>query len=250
MTHALIVIPARYGSTRLPAKPLLADTGKPLIQHTVEAASAVKGAEVVVATDDQRIVDAVTAFGARAVMTDPNHPSGTDRVAEAARDSKADIVVNVQGDEPEIEPENIAALIEAHARTQQTDRPAFASTLVCPFPDHANPDDPNTVKAVLSQPDPAGVRSALYFSRSRVPFPRSGDGAPFLHLGIYAFTPEGLQSFPSLNRTPLENTESLEQLRILEHGHRIAVAIVPRAAPGIDTRADYDAFVARYRSRN
>lgn len=249
MTRALIVIPARYASSRLPGKPLLAETGKPLIQHTVEQAMKVPGAEVVVATDDDRIMEAVTRFGGRAVMTDPAHQSGTDRVAEAARGSAAEIIVNVQGDEPEIEPEVISLLIETHAKAQTGPRPAFASTLVCPFPEETDPAGPNAVKAVLSAPDESGIRSALYFSRSLIPFPRTGAHRPFLHLGLYAFTPEGLQAFPGLARTELEQIESLEQLRILEHGHRIACGVVEAAAPGIDTPEDYAAFVSRQAAR-
>ncbi|RFB04768.1 3-deoxy-manno-octulosonate cytidylyltransferase [Parvularcula marina] len=245
MTRALIVIPARYASSRLPGKPLLAETGKPLIQHTVEQAMKVNGVEVVVATDDERIIEAVNAFGGNAVMTDPAHQSGTDRVAEAARGHDAEIIVNVQGDEPEIDPEVISLLIETHAAAQTSTRPAFTSTLVCPFPEDTDPAGPNAVKAVLSAPDDSGVRSALYFSRSLIPYPRSGEARPFLHLGLYAFTKESLQAFPTLSRTPLEQTESLEQLRILEHGHRIACGVVREAAPGIDTPEDYAGFVKR-----
>ncbi|MEM9232921.1 MAG: 3-deoxy-manno-octulosonate cytidylyltransferase [Pseudomonadota bacterium] len=245
MTSALIVIPARYASTRLPGKPLLAETGKPLIQHTVEQAAKVEQADVVVATDDDRIAAAVTAFGGSVAMTDPTHQSGTDRVAEAARHHNAEIIINVQGDEPEISPDVISHLIETHRKAQAGPRPAFASTLVCPFPKETDPKDSNAVKAVLSQPDYHGVRSALYFSRSPVPFPRSDAATPFLHLGLYAFTKDSLQAFPALPRTPLEQTESLEQLRILEHGHRIACGVVEAAAPGIDTPEDYAAFVAR-----
>lgn len=245
MTRVLIIIPARYASTRLPAKPLLAETGKPLIQYTVEQAQKVTDAEVLVATDDERILHAVHDFGGQAIMTDPNHPSGSDRVAEAAFGRDCEVVVNVQGDEPEIEPDAIELLIDTHARSQKSECPAFASTLVCPFPDSTDPSDPDTVKAVLSAPDDAGVRSALYFSRSLVPFPRTPAAQPFLHLGLYAFSPETVQAFPTLPPTPLEKTEHLEQLRILEHGHRIACGIVDRAAPGIDTPEDYAAFVAR-----
>ncbi len=245
MTKALIVIPARYASTRLPGKPLLAETGKPLIQHTVEAASQVADADILVATDDARIADAVRGFSGEVAMTRADHQSGTDRVAEAARARDADIVVNVQGDEPEIDPDHIRLLIETHRKAMGAARPAFASTLVCPFPGGTDPSDPNAVKAVLSQPDEKGTQSALYFSRSLVPFPRNDGASPFLHIGLYAFSAKSVQQFPTLSRTPLEQTESLEQLRILEHGHRIAAAIVPHATPGIDTPKDYAAFVGR-----
>ena len=248
MSRVLIVIPARHASSRLPGKPLLAETGKPLIQHTVEQAAKVNGAEVLVATDDDKIRNAVEGFGGTAVMTSADHQSGTDRVAEAALDRDADVIVNVQGDEPEIAPEAIQHLIDTHLAAQDGARPAFASTLVCPFPEDTDPAGPNAVKAVLSAPDDADVRSALYFSRSLVPFPRAGEARPFLHLGIYAFRPDTLQRFPKLPRTPLEETESLEQLRILEHGHRIACGIIDTAAPGIDTPEDYAAFVQRVRA--
>lgn len=250
MIRTLIVIPARYASTRLPGKPLLAATGTPLILHTVAAAARVKGARVVVATDDLRIFETVRAAGAEAVMTRADHQSGTDRVAEAAHGIDVDIVVNVQGDEPEVDAADIERLINTHALAQDGPRPAFASTLVCPFPDDVPTDNPNAVKAVLGAPDALGVRSALYFSRAAIPFPRQRAFRPFLHLGLYAFTPASLAAFPHLARTPLEEVESLEQLRLLEHGHRIAVAEVAAAAPGIDTPADYAAFVARHRARN
>lgn len=247
VTQTLIVIPARYASTRLPGKPLLAETGKPLIQHTVEAAARVPNTRVVVATDELRIQSTVSDFGGEAVMTSADHTSGSDRVAEAAQlvGGDYDVVVNVQGDEPEIDPLAIELLIETHRRAAQQTRPAFVTTLVCPFEDDAKADDPNAVKAVLSAPDEIGIRSALYFSRSRIPFPRSGDERPLLHLGIYAYSQHSLQAFPNLSVTSLEQTESLEQLRILEHGHRIAVAEIDAAAPGIDTPEDYASFVAR-----
>ncbi len=246
----LIVIPARYASTRLPGKPLLAETGKPLIQHTVEAARQVHGARVIVATDDERISSAVEAFGGEAVITDPTHPSGSDRVAEAARGQDADVIVNLQGDEPEIEPRFIETLIAAHRGTMTGANPAFVSTLVCPFPEGVDPTGPHAVKAVLSTALGDGVRSALYFSRSRIPFPRNTPELPvYLHLGLYAYSAASLQQFPTLEATPLERTEGLEQLRVLEHGHRIAAAIVDHAAPGIDTPEDYAAFVARQKKR-
>lgn len=247
MTRALIVIPARHGSVRLPGKPLLAETGRPLIVHVCEAAAAVPEADVLVATDDARIADAARAAGFEAAMTSPDHQTGSARVAEAAAGTDADVVVNLQGDEPEVDPQAVAALIDTHRAEARAPRPAFLSTLASPFPEGADPDDPNAVKAVLAQPDERGVRDALYFSRARVPFPRGTDEAPHLHVGLYAYTPQTLAAFASLPPTPLERTESLEQLRVLEHGHRIAVRVVRPAAPGIDTRADYDAFVRRMR---
>ncbi|MEM9989217.1 MAG: 3-deoxy-manno-octulosonate cytidylyltransferase, partial [Pseudomonadota bacterium] len=222
MSDTLIVIPARYASSRLPGKPLLDETGKPLIQHTVEAASSIPSVKTLVATDDERIQICVEEFGGEAIMTSPTHESGTDRVAEAARQRDAEIIVNVQGDEPEIEPEHIKLLIETHRKAMSNPKaPAFASTLVCPFPKGSDPKDPNMVKAVLAQKDPQNLQSVLYFSRSAIPFERTPTEEIYLHIGIYAFSASSLQTFPRLPRTPLEKAESLEQLRILEHGHRL-----------------------------
>ncbi len=243
----VIVIPARYASTRLPAKALVAETGKPLIQHVYERVSDARGFdEVVVATDDRRILDAVEAFGGRCVMTRADHPSGTDRVAEVAGGLDCDIVVNVQGDEPEIETnaiERVADLVSGG------DCPM--GTLACSF-EHVrrqgieiNSDDASCVKVVFA----AG--RALYFSRSEIPFPRSRDpeyAGPFLHLGIYAYRRDFLLQLAKLPPTPLELTEGLEQLRVLEHGFSIEVAAVEHACVGIDTPADYAAFVKRYAS--
>ena len=246
MRRALIVVPARHGSTRLPGKPLLAETGKPLIVHVCEAAARVPGADVLVATDDARIAEAVRAAGFEAAMTSPDHQTGSARVAEAASGTEADVVVNLQGDEPEVDPGAVTALIETHRAETHAPRPAFVSTLASPFPEGADPADPNAVKIVLAQPNAHGARDALYFSRSRIPFARSAEGeGPHLHVGLYAYTPQTFAAFANRAPTPLERTESLEQLRVLEHGHRVAVRPIPPAAPGIDTAADYAAFVAR-----
>ena len=241
---ALIVIPARHASTRLPGKPLLAETGKPLVQHTYERAAAT-GARVLVATDDERIAAAVRGFGGEAAMTRADHETGSARVAEAAAGSDAAVIVNLQGDEPEVEPDAIRTLIDLHRATLRGDRPAFVSTLASPFRAGQDPADPNAVKAVLSQPLPDGTRSALWFSRALLPYPRAEAAAPRLHIGLYAYSPQSLASFAALPPTPAERAESLEQLRVLEHGRRIACAEVPPAAPGIDTPEDYAAFVAR-----
>ena len=252
---AAIIIPARYASSRLPGKPLLAETGKPLIQYTYEKAAASSAAQVVVATDDERIRDIVAGFGGEAVMTSPDHESGTARVAEVARGLDAEIIINMQGDEPETEPAHLDALIDLHAATLADDRPAFASTLVCPFAAEpvtgpGSPSDPACVKAVLSG-DAAALRRVLYFSRALVPFPRDAAGivadptSYFLHIGIYAFSRDSVQAFASLPHSALEETEKLEQLRILEAGEWMAAAIVPAAAPGIDTPEDYEAFIRR-----
>ncbi len=249
-----IVIPARWASTRLPEKMLLAETGWPLIRHTYEQAKKSRLADqVLIATDDERIYQAVKAFGGDVVMTDPNHPTGTDRLAEVAslHLSHVDLILNVQGDEPELEPGNIDLLI---ALFQSSD--AQMGTLVARFDPHlkegqGSPLDPNCVKAVLGAKYSKGYQ-ALYFSRSLVPYPRDHQGQVlrpqdyFLHLGAYAYTPDFLQHYVKLPQTPLELTEKLEQLRILEHGYRIVAGVVNKAIPGVDTRADYDAFKKRY----
>jgi 3-deoxy-manno-octulosonate cytidylyltransferase (CMP-KDO synthetase) len=241
---ATVVIPARYGSTRFPAKILASDTGKPLVQHVVERAKqAARVREVIVATDDQRIADALRPFETRCVMTSPDHQSGTDRIAEVARNLRDDIIVNVQGDEPEIEPATIDALIE---RLETT--PDDMATAATPFPAGSDPTDTNLVKVVT------GIDGrAIYFSRSPVPFWRDRTSGPtptyYLHLGIYAYKREFLLQFSNWPPTYLESTEKLEQLRALEHGRSIYVLNVQRATHGIDTPEQYQAFVARVNRR-
>ncbi|MCJ7543300.1 MAG: 3-deoxy-manno-octulosonate cytidylyltransferase [Phycisphaerae bacterium] len=250
---AVVIIPARYASTRLPGKPLLAETGKPLIQHVVESIRPSRRVQrIVVATDDQRIADAVVAFGGEAVMTRADHPCGTDRIAEAAAKlhlADSDIVVNVQGDEPDMPAACVDKLIELlegseptppkQSRLQRPDAPM--ATLATHLPSK-QADDPNKVKVVLD-----GRGRAMYFSRSRIPFDRdkSGKVTYLLHLGIYAYRVGFLKNFAGLPPTPAEQAEKLEQLRALEHGHAIAVAVVDYHGVGIDTPADYAAFVAR-----
>jgi 3-deoxy-manno-octulosonate cytidylyltransferase (CMP-KDO synthetase) len=239
---AVVIIPARYASTRLPGKPLLAETGKPLIQHVVESIRpARRVARIVVATDDHRIADAVAAFGGEAVMTRADHPCGTDRIHEAASKlhlADGDIVVNVQGDEPDMEPSCVDKLI---ALLEDSDAPM--ATLAAPLTSE-QADDPNKVKVVLD-----GRGRALYFSRSKIPFDRdrSGQVRYLLHLGIYAYRVGFLKTFAALAPTAAEQAEKLEQLRALEHGYAIAVAVVDYRGLGIDTPADYAAFVARIR---
>lgn len=243
---AAAVIPARFASSRLPGKPLLRDTGKYLIQHVYEQVSrADRVSTVIVATDDERIASAVESFGGRTAMTRAEHPSGTDRVAEVAAGLDADIVVNVQGDEPEIEPDSIDTLVEL---LTQRDSPPIA-TLACPFAADADPANPNSVKVVFDQ----GGR-AMYFSRALIPYPRDAGGkiadprAWHLHVGIYGYRRGTLLELAKLPPSPLEQAEKLEQLRFLEHGYAIAVGVVGRAAIGIDTPEDYQAFVKRYRA--
>ena len=255
-----VVIPARYASTRFPKKMLVDETGWPLVRHTYERAKLAKlPARIIIATDDTRIEEAAKAFGAEVMMTDPNHPTGTDRIAEVARHLEdIDLIVNVQGDEPEIEPEKIDLLIELFAASN-----AAMGTLVCRFPagkfeGPGSPLDPNCNKVVLGAPvmkpfsDKILGYDALYFSRSLIPYPRDAAGKfersedYFLHLGIYAYTPDFLQVYVSLPQGKLEVVEKLEQLRVLENGYKIVAGIVPNATPGVDTREDYDAFKSRW----
>lgn len=245
----IAIIPARYASTRFPAKPLARQTGKYLIQHVVEQVNrAQRITRCIVATDDERIAAAVRSFGGQVAMTREDHPSGTDRIAEvvqATAGTDSDLILNVQGDEPEIEP---AYLDQLAARMQQ-DSASPMGTLACPFPPDADPDDPNAVKVVINR---AG--RALYFSRARIPYPRADVGAAerlgwLLHLGVYAYRRDFLLQFASWSPSALERMERLEQLRVLDNGYSIAVEVVQRASVGIDSPADYDAFVARCRSR-
>ena len=232
------IIPTRMGSTRFPGKPLADATGRPMVQHVCEQAEAASTIDrVIVATDDQRILQAVEAFGGFAVMTDPEHPNGTSRIAEVARGLDARILVNVQGDEPMIDPEAIDAVV----RALDGDPGAGMATVACPFADGEDPEDPNLVKAFPGSGGRAGA-----FSRATSPNPSLGHDAstpPLRHLGLYAYRPDYLQQFAALTPTPLELSERLEQLRALEHGHPIAMTEVAWAHHGIDTPEQYRAFV-------
>ena len=216
---AVGVVPARWGASRFPGKPLAEIAGRPMIQRVVEGARTAKRLrDVLVATDDERIVRACAAFGAEAVLTSSDHPTGTDRVAEVARALGDDVIVNVQGDEPLIEGHVIDAALEA----LDADAEAQVSTVVVPA-EPAALDDPSCVKVVR---DRAG--RALYFSRSRIPAHRAGGPAPpyWQHVGIYAYRRPFLLELVGLPRTPAEQAESLEQLRVLEHGFAIQAAVV------------------------
>ena len=240
----ICVIPARFGSKRFPGKPLASETGKPLIQHVYEAAARAKRVDTVfVATDDDRIRRAVEAFGGRVVMTRPEHPCGTNRVAEAAAAAfpQAEIIINFQGDEPELDPSLLDIVVEA----MQKDPTIEAGTVAGPLaPDEAN--DPNSVKVAR-----AVSGDALYFSRAPIPWARDGESdrhAPLLkHFGIYAYRAKALRDYAAMPVSPLEQTEKLEQLRWLENGRRMRVLVTDRRPAGIDTPRDYAAFVARYR---
>jgi len=251
---AVAIIPARWGSERFPGKPLADETGRPLVAHVVERAAAASCvARVVVATDDERIAAAARAAGAEAVLTRADHPNGTSRLAEAVRrlglDARPDaIVINVQGDEPEMDPAHLDAAVAALRAGS-----ASVATLATPFDleaEGADPADPAAVKVVL---DERG--RALYFSRSLIPSPArasaeeaSSLAPPLRHVGLYVYRVGFLLEYAGWAAGRLERVERLEQLRILERGHAIAVAIVDTARPGIDTPEQYAAFVARERA--
>lgn len=228
---------------------LLCETGKPLIQHTYEAAlRATTPCGVCVAADHEEIAIAVRAFGGLVEMTNPDCASGTDRVAEVARGLDVDIVVNVQGDEPELSGE----AIDAAVRLLEDDPSAVMSTLATPIRARDQLLDPSCVKVVFD-----ARRRAMYFSRSPVPCARQwhdgllADDPPHFHqhIGLYAYRRDFLLSLAQVPPSPLEKLEMLEQLRVLEMGRTIAVAVVPHAALGIDTLHDYQAFVQRNRKR-
>lgn len=227
------IIPARMASTRFPGKPLVDLCGKPIIQWVYERASGARRvSRVLVATCDREIAEAVAAFGGEAVMTSPAHRSGTDRVAEAAAGLEADVVVNVQGDEPLIEPASIDRAIEPF----DVDDGVVMSSLMVPI-DRDEAADPNLVKVVVGLDG-----CALYFSRYPIPYERNElvGRSIYGHVGLYAYTREFLMRFASLEPTPLEKAESLEQLRALEHGCRIKMVEIARRPTGIDTPEDLD----------
>lgn len=239
---AVAVIPARFASTRLPGKPLLDRTGKPLIVHVLERAAKARLVQrVIVATDDRRIAEAVESRGHSAVMTRQDHPNGTSRIAEVATrlDAAVDIVVNVQGDEPLIDPELIDLLVERLGAGAEP-----MATVASPFATGENAGDPNIVKVVV---DRRG--RAMYFSRSPIPFDRDGAGKvpPLKHVGIYGYRRSFLPVYVGLPVTPLEDAEKLEQLRALEHGHAIAVIQRRVEHHGIDTPEQYENFVNHIR---
>jgi len=245
---AVGIVPARYASSRFPGKPLAKIAGVPMIQHVVEGArAATQLRDVLVATDDTRIADACRAFGASVVMTAADHPSGTDRLAEAVAGLDDDIVVNIQGDEPLVEGFVIDAAVAA---LREGD--AEMSTLVHSAPPEAL-GDPNRVKVVLDQRG-----HALYFSRAPIPHSPGGEalaGRPtpprWQHIGLYAYQRDFLERWPSLPPTPLEQSERLEQLRALEHGYRIRVGVIEgwQSVP-VDVPADLAAVEVLMASRD
>ena len=236
MGKTAIIIPARYGSSRLEGKPLIEVSGKPIIQWVYEKAQQAKLADmIIVATDDERIFNAVKAFGGGVEMTSVNHKCGSDRIREVAeRHPEISYIVNLQGDEPLIKPESIDSV----ARNVQEDDNADISTLIRVLTDEEEINNPNLVKCVI---DNNGY--ALYFSRSKIPFERNYGIATFYgHLGIYGYKREALMKMTSLEQTPLERTESLEQLRALENGMKIKTSVVDFVPVGIDTLEDLEKF--------
>ena len=234
--NATVIIPARMASTRFPGKPLVDIRGKPMVQWVYERASRARGiSRVIVATCDREIVSAVEAFGGDAVMTSDKHRSGADRLAEVAANLDVEIVVNVQGDEPLIDPVSIERAVEPFSGGGEV-----MTSLMVPI-DREAAQDANLVKVVVSLDN-----HALYFSRSPIPYFRSqgsgagGRGQTYGHVGLYAYTRDFLLNYASLEPTPLEKTESLEQLRVLEHGYRIKMVEVAERPMGVDTPEDLE----------
>jgi 3-deoxy-manno-octulosonate cytidylyltransferase (CMP-KDO synthetase) len=273
------VIPARYSSTRFAGKVLAKETGKFLIQHTYERACLAKlPQKVIIAADDEKVVAAAKSFGAECVLTSPKHQSGTDRIAEAVAGMDVEIVVNLQADEPEIDPANIDHL--AKLLVEHPDYPM--ATLAAAFQTAEQVADPNIVKVIVSScvmRDASGetkemdsclrrndntqyamrstqheIGRAVYFSRSPIPYDREkagiGDVRQYLrHIGIYAYRKEFLGEITNLPQTPLEKTEKLEQLRAIENGYGILVGKVKHTCDGIDTPEQYAEFVKRYKNK-
>lgn len=230
--NAICVIPARYASTRLPGKPLREICGVPMICRVYERAKLAKSvAEVIVATDDERILAAVEKYSGRAVMTRADHKTGTDRLAEVAEKfPSVEVIVNVQGDEPLID----AALIDELVSEFADDETLQMATVAVELTDAAEIQNPNNVKVVFDK-----NHDALYFSRSQIPFPRnSGVAKTFKHIGIYAYRRDFLLAYAKMTPTPLEQAESLEQLRALENGFKIRVIESSCEFVGVDTEED------------
>ena len=249
--RSTVVIPARLASTRLPRKLLLRETGQSVLQHTYQSASrARRPSGICVAADCDEIAAEVRAFGGIVKLTDPACASGTDRVAEIARQLEdVDILVNVQGDEPEIS----AAAIDLAVELLELNQSAVMSTLATPLRAKEQLFDPSCVKVVFDQHG-----RAIYFSRAPIPFPRNWDDAllaanpPLFHqhIGLYAYRRDFLLKLATLPRAPLEQVENLEQLRVLHAGQTILVGVIDEPTIGIDTPADYAAFVERWKSRS
>ena len=245
-SRTVILIPARMASTRLPGKPLIDIAGAPMIVQVLRRAREAEIGEPVVATDSEAVAAAVEKAGGRAVMTRADHASGSDRIFEALQaldpERRIAFVVNVQGDEPEIDPGVIDAAVEALVRTG-----APVATVGSPFAPGEDPRNPNVVKVVCALDG-----TAMYFSRSPIPFDRDGrggpDAAPLRHVGLYVYRRSFLDVYVGLEPTPAERCESLEQLRVLQHGYKIAVAVRECSHQGVDTPEQYEAFVGRWRA--
>lgn len=234
MSKVIAIIPARWGSTRFPGKPLHLIAGKPLIQHVWERACSAKSLDgVIVATDDMRIAEVAFGFGAEVSMTSPKHRSGTDRIAEVAKRLPSAIthVMNIQGDEPVVDP----ALINRLAKTMMAEPALPMVTVANPFSPDEDPANPNAVKVVLGRD-----KNALYFSRSPIPYPRDTESSVvyYRHQGIYGYSRKFLLQFIRWKPSVLEGIEQLEQLRALENGAKIRVLITKNASIGVDTPAD------------
>jgi 3-deoxy-manno-octulosonate cytidylyltransferase (CMP-KDO synthetase) len=243
---AVVIIPARWASTRFPGKPLFEIAGKPLLRYVWErCCRARKINTTIIATDDMRIAEAAFAWGAEVALTSRKHKSGTDRIAELAkRSNQFSIIVNVQGDEPLVDPR----LIDRFVETLRTDRDFGIVTAAHPFSDARDALSPHQVKVVI---DRAG--NALYFSRAPIPASRNADASRSLflrHQGIYGFRRSALLQFVQWKPTPLERRESLEQLRALENGVRVHVLVTKHGSPGVDTLADAQAVAASLRDYN
>ena len=226
--HIACIIPARYGSTRLPGKPLAMIGDKPMIQRVYEQVSkATEIEQVIVATDDQRVYDAVVAFGGQAMMTRPDHLTGTDRLAEVAvTHTEIDVIINVQGDEPLID----ANVIDALAREFKEDSSLQMGTVGCPLLEEEY-NEPSAVKVIVNR-----LGNAMYFSRSLIPYPRNAFVQPPLkHVGMYGYQRQFLLNYAKMEPTPAELTESLEQLRALDNGYTIRVITTDHRFLGVDT---------------
>jgi len=252
----LACIPARFSSTRFTGKVLAKDTGKFLIQHTYEQACLAQLVDkVIIAADDERIAAAAKSFGAECILTSSEHKTGTDRIAEAVANIDVDIVVNVQADEPEIDPENIDFLAQLLMKNPDYQM----ATLAADFQNAEQVADPNIVKVITDCNN-----RAIYFSRSVIPYDRKSADSKKLdaeryalnanlylrHIGIYAYRKDFLLKITALSQTPLEKIEKLEQLRAIEHGFPILVGKAEHTAEPIDTPQQYDKFAERYRKKN
>ncbi|MDP7519081.1 MAG: 3-deoxy-manno-octulosonate cytidylyltransferase [Phycisphaerales bacterium] len=240
--EVIAIIPTHMGSTRFPGKALAAETGRALVLHVADAVQRSNAvSRVIVASENTEIAQACESAGIEHIITGQGHPNGSSRISEAATGLHGDVILNVQGDEPEIEPSTIDATIAALI----TDKDADVATAATPLRDDDDPADPNLVKVVTGLDG-----HALYFSRSLIPMNRDGENTEYLrHIGLYAYRPATLAAYATLAPTPLETAERLEQLRLLEHGYRITVAQVDAGHPGIDTAEQYQAFVTRWRAR-